>query len=273
MKTESISLTLFDFLGYFVPGALFVYVTLIVGSLLVHSGRIIWIIKPEVGELLPFFIVAYLSGHLLSFVSTLTIEIYASLRVGQPSGYLMGCNPSRRRTGLLGILGGIALWPVVVPHIFLRRTIGIESLVARPMSNPLAVALRARVSDRLSRYGLANTDVGEVFPLLHHLAVELAPAQDLRLARHIALSGFMRSTSLLAVVATWAGLILVLTGRTVTVVERWSSPFVFILAPWVLAYLSFLAFLKFNRRFAFETLMIFLATQVSLDRPIEPTQL
>ena len=137
------------------------------------------------------------------------------------------------------------------------------------MSAPLSKALRESLPRRLAQYGLEGSEVGPVFPFLHHLAVEIGPAQEPRLARHIALSGFMRSTSLLAVVAAWSGLVLVATGKVQSAVGSAESVLIFILGPWLLAYLSFLAFLKFNRRFAFETLMVFLIGQASPDTALQ----
>ena len=87
--------SLYDFLGYLIPGTLLIYSILVFSYyqkypdssfsnvLRVNSNN-------NFDEYFFFIILAYITGHILSFVSSLTIEKYGNWKFGFPSKFILG---------------------------------------------------------------------------------------------------------------------------------------------------------------------------------------
>ena len=87
--------SLYDFLGYFIPGALFCYLFAIVFEI----EEIKWLnIEFFLGlrvfdQSVAFILFSYVFGHAINYLSTLTIEKYSIWSIGYPSKYLFGVKP------------------------------------------------------------------------------------------------------------------------------------------------------------------------------------
>ena len=87
--------SLYDFLGYFIPGALFCYLFAIVFDI----EEIKWLnIEFFLGlrvfdQSVAFTLFSYVFGHAINYLSTLTIEKYSIWSIGYPSKYLFGVKP------------------------------------------------------------------------------------------------------------------------------------------------------------------------------------
>lgn len=83
--------SLYDFLGYFVPGALCLYILLFLFDMSdvksfdeianFHFGR--------VDLSIAFIIFAYITGHAINYISSITIEKYSNWMFGYPSAFLL----------------------------------------------------------------------------------------------------------------------------------------------------------------------------------------
>lgn len=83
--------SLYDFLGYFVPGALCLYILLFLLDMSdvksfdeianFHFGR--------VDLSIAFVIFAYITGHAINYISSITIEKYSNWMFGYPSAFLL----------------------------------------------------------------------------------------------------------------------------------------------------------------------------------------
>jgi len=86
--------SVYDFLGYFTPGAVFIYGAIFAVAHARHGNAFDVIAatltfdKPEI--YIPFVLLAYVTGHLINFCSSMTIERYSVWFSGYPSKYLMG---------------------------------------------------------------------------------------------------------------------------------------------------------------------------------------
>ena len=96
MEPKQNPFSVYDFLGYFVPGALFFYSLGIVArhsellaDLKLKFTQMIGNEPNQVSFYLPFVLFSYLVGHALSLTSGLTVERFANWCHGYPSKYLL----------------------------------------------------------------------------------------------------------------------------------------------------------------------------------------
>lgn len=139
--------SLYDFLGYFLPGAILIGVLL---PYVIHSANANVCQPPDKPSLLLSYvdllkeynlpdnhlayiyvvliIFSYIAGHLLSFLSALTVEKFSIWKLGYPSNYLLdGISNERRcikRDQLIGnIVVGLIMLPVLICDGFLFKEI------------------------------------------------------------------------------------------------------------------------------------------------------
>src|SRR5690554_6824278 len=124
--------SIYDFLGYLIPGALIIYICLFLYS----SSNYLDIIEIpisdygifELDKFIFFVIVSYSVGHLINFVSSITVERYANWKYNYPSKYLMGFNQKFKfwsgspvtiawKSILLVVLLPIAFWDFILGEI------------------------------------------------------------------------------------------------------------------------------------------------------------
>ena len=86
--------SLYDFLGYFTPGAILLYGCILTlghtqpdGSVINYVNQYQGLDKTQFYTL--FILIAYISGHFLNFLSSITIECYSNWAFGYPSKYLL----------------------------------------------------------------------------------------------------------------------------------------------------------------------------------------
>lgn len=89
MELKQNPFSFYDFLGYFTPGAIFIYGFMAITS---HSGILTLDFTESfsVQFYVPFVLGSYALGHLLSFISSVLIEKYTIWLIGYPSKYLLG---------------------------------------------------------------------------------------------------------------------------------------------------------------------------------------
>lgn len=82
--------SLYDFLGYFIPGALLFYLILFIDYVenLSENFELKNFIEKnsdfQLDKVLFFIIISYSLGHLLNFISSITIERYANWKYNYP---------------------------------------------------------------------------------------------------------------------------------------------------------------------------------------------
>jgi hypothetical protein len=88
--------SLYDFLGYLIPGSTLIYLYLILNNWTdKDSARNIETVLSSVSkynfqEIFFFVIVSYALGHLISFISSISVEKYGNWKYGYPSKTVIG---------------------------------------------------------------------------------------------------------------------------------------------------------------------------------------
>lgn len=282
MPSKPNPFSLYDFLGYFTPGAIFIYLLLGFYAHLqpgtdVHSAvkDYLGFDKPEL--YIPFTLFAYALGHILAFVSSITVERYSIWAVGYPSKYLLGLKNagyyaiSEKKAAriVLRTLTWIALFPVTLWDKILGEWFGFRDLYAKPLDGLLIEALNKKMS-RLLRTHAGITRIKEedslhqlvehdFFRYAYHYAVEHAPNHLPKMQNYVALYGFLRTLTLISVFFFWTTLWHL--GD-----DRMSFPVIASLALGAsgMSYVLFMGFVKFYRRFSLEALMALAVTYEKL---------
>jgi hypothetical protein len=274
MEIKQNPFSLYDFLGYFVPGALFFMGLTTIPLLSNPSTNLandILNSLDQVSFYLTFILIAYLIGHILSFVSSLTIENYSNWKVGYPSRYLLGepypkymqskSTEHKTERKLMHAFVWVLLFPITFWDITIGNVFHLDKLLyARPLDPLLIKIIKGKLKVFSEKYaGLSaediNTNETGDFRFSYHYAVEHAPAHFPKMQNYVALYGFTRTITMVIVLLFWWILILFVLEKT----SFWDNlPMLAFLSAF--SFISFLNFMKFYRRFSLEVMMAVAAT-------------
>lgn len=122
--------SLYDFLGYFIPGALFIHLISLINLSEKVEIKISDFFKSnnniEIDKILFLIIISYAVGHLINFISSVTIEKYAIWKYGYPSKFLLKfeIEPYWKKNDCSGYLLRFILPVIILPVTFLDFLIG-----------------------------------------------------------------------------------------------------------------------------------------------------
>lgn len=268
--------SVYDFLGYLIPGILFCS-----GLYLVNQNPCCISISllssiTEIENYLLLFLVCYLIGHLLSFLSSVIIEKYSVWTLGYPSRYLFKKKKIRfwksitdkydkkhKIGSILRIISrfaiktliSIIILPVTVHDLFIRHVLRLLDQYSRPFDEGLMIIVKNCSNQLLTtKYpkvvlnGSRNDDQ-DYFRVVYHYAIENAPNHVNKMQNYVALYGFIRTTTLIFVVLFWNSLIRYIWCGNIST---------YFWIPIVLSVISFVLYIDFNkffRKFSVEAFM------------------
>ena len=227
MQPKPTTLTPYDVLGYFVPGSILLFFA---HCLFVYhweeTHSYVKFLKSisdfKVAALFPFFILAYLLGHILSFFSYVTFQRYAIWCYGVPSQLLLGYpspgyfNPKTTSPWLSNIFRFLVAI-VIAPVSLLEWTFGSLLKMRGNYINSLGTMIKNIVTAKLldilnqeSRNGEKRTKLpdprdDDFLPLALHHALEKAPNHVYSLRNYVVLYGFLRTSGFVMLVSFWGG--------------------------------------------------------------------
>jgi len=275
MELKPNPFSFYDFLGYFTPGALAIY-----------GGMIIWghmsgpiSIDQAIRKLsfedpkayIPFVLLAYLLGHLLSFLSSVIVEKYAIWSCGYPSRFLLQFDvagywdvKSKRERAVRGFVGFLLL-PIALLDVTVGYLLYLRNLYSRELDAELISIIKVKIESLIKNRGQIPNQKQyrlekdhDFFRYVYHYAVEHAHNHLPKMQNYVALYGFLRTISLIFVIAWW-----LIAGHMVHRLYRiwvgddpnWIALTVALAVFAALSYVSYMGFMKFYRRFSLEALM------------------
>ena len=265
MKLTQNPFSLYDFLGYFIPGAILIYAFIFMDSGAHFSiNCILETIKLEnIDNYLPFIIFAYLSGHLISFISSYTVEKYAVWRYGFPSKFLLNVphdgyfNKSKKikhitlRVVIALLLIPLSIFDLLFGLIFNfkywnNRIFDVFSIdmITQNMSHAYS-----KISKN-SKPGAVELKDQDFFTILYHYVLERNKNHSIKIQNYVALFGFLRCITFLFVLIFWYVFYQLIISNT----SFLSSLTILSLIAFI-SYIFFLSFLKFYKRYSMEILM------------------
>lgn len=275
MELKQNPFSLYDFLGYFTPGAIFLYcVLLALGHLDTKGFSLSYVntyLSFEKAEIyVPFILAAYIVGHFLGFLSSITIERFSIWAHGYPSKYLLGIAPDSFFTVsdpkalriTIRIVVFVLLAPISLLDLILGKIVGMRELYAKKLDALLVDVLRKGIETLIYRHaGMENNEKYgsardlDFFRYAYHFAVENAPGHATKMQNYVALYGFLRTLTLIALITFWV-IAWHIFSRSFEVVAAYLT----LLGVSILTYLLFMGFVKFYRRFSLEALMAMAVT-------------
>ncbi|ASM05320.1 hypothetical protein BVG88_06660 [Serratia marcescens] len=256
----------YDFLGYLIPGALFLYILYFGGE---HYH---WGIATEargylsqnnnsLGELLnflPLVILSYVLGHFLALVSSFMVEKYSNCNNGFPSQYLISGkgNGYFHKADFWSVIGRAILWvtilpisiPDIVTHWKFRQNKKMDQRLGPVVFDLCREILKEKFKmDTSSMDDRTGVD-GDSFRLIYHYAFENSEAHASKLQNYVALYGFTRNIAMIFVIVFWT-LILLKFGMGVGI------GFIPIFTSVIMAFVFYKGFVKFYKRYTLEAMM------------------
>lgn len=268
--------SIYDFLGYLIPGALCIYIFLFAYQLESYTeiSKMEEIIKEygkfELDKFMFFIIIGYSLGHLINFISSITIERYANWRYNYPSKYLMGFNEDFKfwkgscivklwKVTLMLILLPITIWDLVLGEIFSFKsfyTKKADEYVIRLVKKKGPILISKINSPTVSN--LSQLDFHRVFA---HYAYEYSRNHQTKMSNYVALYGFLRSLSFITTGLFW-GIALIFLLKDIDISTDYKVIIITIIS--LFPYIYFMAFMKFYRRYSLESLMV-----VAIDKDLK----
>jgi hypothetical protein len=262
--------SVYDFLGYFTPGALLLYGTLFFfglhsneTSVLDHLKETLSFDKPEI--YIPFVLISYVAGHLINYMSSITVERYSIWALDYPSRYLLnreysgyfGVSEHKTLRRFLRLFIAILILPVSVLDFLLGYLFGMRDLYAKKLDDFLITIIQNKSkklikSDKDLGFNAESEDHQKYdsFRYIYHYAVEHSANHLPKMQNYVALYGFLRSLTLLSVILFWCLLWHVYFNPLPS-----QRAYLEIACTSLLAFAFYIAFVKFYRRFTLEAFM------------------
>ena len=290
--------SLYDFLGYLIPGSTLIYIIFIIEKLGGETElelNIIFstILKYKFQEIsFHFVIISYALGHILSFLSSITIEKYGNWQYGYPSKYILGyvkksfwvveneptnynenidifeksnTKKERRMRNLGRFILILLLSPFVVIDFIVGQKMNFKNFYQKGLDAYLTKVLKEKVVLLINTLGFSQTNKIEENDLkkydfhriVTHYSFENCKEHQFRMVNYVALYGFLRNLVLIFIITSWYYFILSL--HSINFENSINITMILInILIMILSYISFMAYMKFYRRYTLEGLMLIL---------------
>lgn len=278
--------SLYDFLGYFFPGTLVLFIAIY----LLNINNVYYFVQYNSEysfiRIFIFIVFAYVLGHIISYLSSLTIERFSLWCYGYPSEFLLG---QRKNTNfwnsnvtssttekakisiylriikiIIKIIISIALLPISL-FTLLSKLIFLESFITKSLDEFTINSILCKNVGLISKINLGKNynpylDV-DYSRIMYHYYLHTNNAIFIQKTNnYVSLYGFLRSTALSLNILTITSLIC-------------CNNYYLTLILAAFTYIAFMSYMKFYRRYTLEIFM-HLATDenipvISYDKNIE----
>lgn len=259
----------YDFLGYLIPGAVLLYIVTFVFGVddIVTKLSLDDVSNSTASQLLSFIpavICSYLLGHALAIGSSALIEAFTNYSNGYPSEFLFGVKPKFYLSSdtFGGQIGRIVLWFLILPislfKLVLKDTLKIKMFnQAKSLPRPLREAVFNKCTSVLSENIKVDTSKiklergidGDYLRLLYHFVFENSERHSGKLQNYVALYGLTRNVSFVFILLFWGAV------YSYFFESQLNIRLVHIFSFAMLAYIFYIGFVKFYRRYSLETVM------------------
>jgi hypothetical protein len=272
MDAKQNPFSLYDFLGYFVPGAFFNYTMLLSCSHIQADiapfsidtvSRYLSFEKPE--NYIPFVIISYIVGHLLSLLSSISVEQFAIWQFGYPSKFLLGYSrdgyyaveTEKALQAVIRTLVWLFILPVSLLDITFGKFLGMRFFYTKQLDKLLVAIIKKKTLSIVksqaeiaqpSEHGKAREH--DFFRYIYHYVLENAPYHGPKIQNYVALYGFLRTLTFIFVCYFW-----IIVYHMCASTMPMAAGLKYLITVSVLTYVFFMGFMKFYRRYSLEALM------------------
>lgn len=266
--------SVYDFLGYLIPGSLVIYSYLVVDYLkhvqIFNLADFIKNISNVKLEGIFFFVIlSYTIGHLFSFASSITIEKYANWRYSYPSKYLLDIEHKgywKSSVNWKDVVWRIVMVIVLLPCVFFDwifgQLLGFKQFYKKSLDEFLKDMVISKANRLIDLLGVKKLEYPEKYDdgkgndfdfhrIITHYAYENSKQHQAKMSNYVALYGFLRTLSLI-----FNLLAIYFCIHVICYLEFNLNNGIILFILTGISYLSFMAFMKFYRRYTLEGLMI-----------------
>ena len=210
----------FDFLGYFIPGAFAIGLIYILSEGLQFDKELMpnSMIKLQslIGKHEGYFavmlvILSYVVGHLISYLSSVTIEQFYIWCYGYPTDYLLLSERKKESLIELNKFGCKCFWRIVICllvlplfmcHFVVERMLGVSHFLSKEMDDEMRNCLINRINLLAERVGHKKIDKRapstlDIHRIVMHYVYEHCQQHVSKYDNYVALYGFLRSITLI----------------------------------------------------------------------------
>ncbi|EPE4062703.1 hypothetical protein ABFC59_05600 [Enterobacter hormaechei] len=265
--------SIYDFLGYLIPGGLFLYLLYFCGITL-DWDVIIQLKKTAIAQesslsLLGYssiVILAYIIGHAIAICSAFLVEKYMNDTLQYPSIYLFWELNNDFKDEVKKDCGRtikyLIIKTILLP-VFILDRITFYKLYSRELTKELASPLWSMLeksykkifSVDLSQLKNGYALQGDLFRLAYHYSYEHSSNHQPKIQNYVALYGFCRNVCLVFLLFFWVAFVRLLINTLTD--EMFGFNILSTLSMLLMTYVFYCGFVKFYRRFTLEVFMAF----------------
>lgn len=269
--------SLYDFLGYVFPGAIAIYILYFLISYGEDKSKGVESLQLSLEDSILWIICAYVVGHLIAYLSSLFVEIYAINLFNYPSSYLLKKSKrwnywsiddketSKYQKSVIiiwRIFVGLFLLPVTIGYLITGKMLGAKTFFVKRLDDSMIIAINdSRIKLEKFLEVKLNSE-GDWHRIVYHYEYEKNSAHAIKMDNYVALYGFLRAlTFIFNCLFMWLLCIVAIPTINFKNGVDWNLIWI-IVSLGLVTYVFFMAFIKFYRRFTLESLMS-LVTDVS----------
>lgn len=281
---ENKMFSFYDFLGYLIPGS---FLMLMIGiifnievskKLELNIKKILELVKNlDVDKIFILIILMYILGHILSFLSAITVERYSIWTLGYPSGYLLGykkkayfqIEKNRLFRIPARILNFIFLFPITLLDLALSHSpLKMSKIVSNSLDEELQCTIRKCICKNLQeKYGINsfchNINL-DFLRILYHEVVENSKTHLPKIQNYVALYGFSRTIALILNISTYLFVYQAINNNFHKLLGLKIVIFITIFMS-LLSFLMYCSYNKFSKKYTLEVLMAYLVINKTTD--------
>lgn len=278
--------SLYDFLGYFIPGAIFFYIILLLikGDDINSINDIIKVVSEnkefQFDKVLFFIIISYSIGHLISYLSSITIENFANYKYDYPSKYLLGLNRKQEyfpkdikwQIKFFRFWLAVLILPISILDYILGEWFLFKNFYTKQLDEFLVEIIKEKnleLLDQLYPPEFNKIKDYDFHRIISHYVYENSKNHQFKMTNYVALYGFLRALSLICCFLFWlffykSIIEAFLYFKKIIKIDNFRFSFndfnidlfLIILVSLLTSYIYYMGFMKFYRRYTLEAYML-----------------
>lgn len=288
--------SLYDFLGHFIPGSLFliIFFTMFQGynendfgnfstlkfyDISTYTHLLKGISNFNIGFVsISFILSAYISGNVISYISSQTIEKILTRMFGYPSKWLLGgtnntniwknyfninkdvCIRAKIGPIILLVINLVLTFPLCLLISICEVFFKITRYITNPLDDEVISAIKHKEELLAKKVLISNySQINDFHRVIMHYVYMNLDKSDIKTDNYIALYGFFRSITL--ILCLYFDFLVIMGIKSISYPYNTFIDFqsiIFITIVGILSFITFMAFVKFYRRFTLENYMMLL---------------
>lgn len=258
-------------MGYFIPGSSLIYSWLILDKLnddgflrledaLSHFSNL------GFDKVLIFIITSYLVGHIISFLSSISIEKMCNWKYGYPSKYLLLNKPNSYFDGKdkdTKVAGSKRCWRIIIrfclwPCWLWDKIFQLNKNYTTELDWFAIKAIKSKLTKLYIKLGIDPPPTLEGIDfhrVINHYVFENNPGHQFKMVNYVSLYGLLRNICFVSMLLFWYLLFVAIFSLCFSCQIDWGL-LAILLTLTIISFITMSGFVKFYRRYTLEGLML-----------------